>query len=235
MFQIDGKRMKTWNVVHGCHFNCKYCSVRLLVENRLRNTPKYANGMKPGFSEREMRKAFHPGEWVFIGYMGDIACQPEANILRVIERIRTRPKVNFYMQSKNPQMFVNLIEKHGRQVFPQNCWLGTTLETTCRVPFSKVPAPIQRFEAMATLRLKYGRDLMVSIEPIMDFSPTVFAFWLATIEPDYIFIGADNYHNHLPEPPRAKLREFIDLLQHDHLNVILKAGLERLLDAKPNP
>lgn len=229
MFQIDGKRMKTWNVVHGCRFNCSYCSVKTLVETRLRNTPRYANGMTPGFSEREMRKPFHPGEWVFVGYMGDIACQPEANILRVIERIRTRPQVNFYMQSKNPRVFVNLIEKYGRQVFPENCWLGTTLETTRRVPFSKAPAPIQRFEAMAELTLKYGRRTMVSIEPIMDFSPAVFAFWLATIEPDYIFVGADNYGHRLPEPPRTKLREFIELLRDNGHNVVEKSGLERLL------
>lgn len=230
MFEIDGKRMRTWNVLHGCTFQCSYCSVRSLVETRLRNVPKYQNGMAPGFAERELRTPFHPGEWVFLGYMGDVACQPEVNILRAIERIRTRPKVNFYLQSKNPQVFVRLIEKYGRDAIPANCWLGTTLETTFRHPYSKAPAPAQRFEAMATLRLKYGRDLMVSIEPVMDFNTAVFTFWMATIEPERIFIGADNYHNGLPEPPRAKLREFIDILRDNGHLVVEKPGLGRLLD-----
>lgn len=230
MFEIDGKRMRTWNVLHGCTFSCSYCNVRSLVETRLRKTPKYADGMAPGFSERELRKPFHPGEWVFLGYMGDIACQPEANLLRAIERIRTRPKVNFYMQSKNPQVFVRLIEKYGRDVIPENCWLGTTIETTFRHPYSKAPAPIARFQAMSELVLKYGRRTMVSIEPVMDFNPAVFAFWLSVIEPDYIFIGPDNYNNGLPEPPRAKLREFIELLRDNGHNIIEKSGLGRLLD-----
>ncbi len=224
--------MASRNVLHGCTMQCSYCNVRSLVEKRLKDAPKYARGMEPGLAERELSKGFKPGEWVFVGYMGDVACQPDRNVDLVMERIRNMPEVNFYFQSKSPQIFVDWITRSGGAFPPPNVTFGTTLETNRQTgAVSKAPPPIARFEAMVILR-NMGWRLMVSVEPVMDFDLTTLAFWLLYLEPDYIFLGADNYNNGLPEPSSDKLRSLISAIKslpNPGTTLIQKPGLERLL------
>lgn len=235
MFTINGRPMKTWNVLFGCHFSCTYCSVRSLVATRLKNSPKYAHGMEPGIAEREINRNFRPGDWVFVGYMGDVACQPIQNLRPVLERIEQQPEVNFYFQSKDPACFLGWMQT-WHPVFPPNVTFGTTLETnrTFTGVYSNAPPPIARFEAMVKLALHHHRRTIVSIEPVMDFDLGILAWWLSMLEPVYIFLGANNYHNgpDLPEPSASRVRSLIEAIEampNRSTTLIQKPGLERLL------
>lgn len=229
MFEIAGQRMTTWNVLHGCRFDCSYCSVRSLVATKLSKAPKYARGMEPGLAEREINRHFKPGEWVFVGYMGDVACQPFDNVRRVLERIDSMPEVNFYFQSKDPAAF---LDWHGGWPLPRNITFGTTLETNRAYTFSCAPPPVARLEGLFRLKSAgYGgpHKTMLSIEPVMDFDLGTFSWWIDAISPERVFIGADNYGHNLPEPSESKLRSLIEAVKSTCPEVILKPGIERLL------
>jgi hypothetical protein len=229
MFTIDGKPMKTWNVLHGCTFECSYCSVRQMVATRFKDHPKYMGTFEPRISERELaRRNFKPGDWVFVGYMGDVACQPVIYRLKlVLDRIRFMPDVNFYLQSKNPEYFVDFLESGGD--IPENVVLGTTMETNRLTPQSSAPSPADRYFYMRDLKIVHRRRIMISVEPVMDFNLSIFLPWLQTLRPERVFIGADNYGNNLPEPSAGELHRLIDRLRADDIEVIEKPGLERLL------
>lgn len=69
----------------------------------------------------------------------------------------------------------------------------------------------------------------ISIEPVMDFDLDRMTAWIADIRATIIEIGADNYHNNLPEPPPAKLKALLRNLKKICPVVVEKPGLERLL------
>jgi hypothetical protein len=48
------------------------------------------------------------------------------------------------------------------------------------------------------------------------------------MQPDIIEVGADNYHNHLPEPPWSKVKALLGKLRGISPRVVEKEGLERL-------
>jgi len=68
----------------------------------------------------------------------------------------------------------------------------------------------------------------ITIEPILDFDIEPFLMLLRNVEPDFINIGADSGHNHLPEPKSEKIRELIKELEKI-TEVRLKKNLKRLL------
>jgi hypothetical protein len=69
----------------------------------------------------------------------------------------------------------------------------------------------------------------VSIEPLMDFDIYPFIKWMKDLKPEFIEVGADNYHNNLPEPTPEMVKELLFHLQGVCPNVIQKDGLGRLL------
>ncbi|MCL0048393.1 hypothetical protein M1N20_02975 [Dehalococcoidia bacterium] len=68
----------------------------------------------------------------------------------------------------------------------------------------------------------------ISIEPIMDFDLEVLTQWLDRIKPGIVEVGADNYCNHLPEPPWWKVEALLKNLRGICPRVVEKEGLERL-------
>jgi len=193
------------------------------VATRLKDSPVYKDGMTPGINMGMLGKKFKPGEWVFIGYMGDVSCQLWDNIQLVLDKVWEQPEVNFYIQSKAPDAFTGCEAE-----FPVNVVFGTTLETNRDYKESQAPAPHERYKSMLKLRTTQRR-LMVSIEPVMDFDLEIFTAWIQDIRPERVFLGADNYGNGLPEPTAEKLSAFIGQLKDAGIEVIEKQGLTRLL------
>ena len=227
MFQVGGKPMRTWNVHVGCHFDCIYCNARRTALTRLRNSPRYKDGFTPHLVEKELSKKFDPGDFVFVGYMGDISFASRSIIMNLCQRINEQPEVNFLFCTKNPLIYANT------NVWPENLYLGATIETNRDYNLTRAPAPLHRYEAMRALD---HPKKFISIEPICDFHLRTLVAWMKEIGPEIIEIGADNYHNNLPEPKSEKsgarapwkVNWLLEDLREFCPTVVEKVGLERL-------
>ncbi len=220
MFQVGGKPMKTWNVHVGCDFLCTYCNARRTALTRLRNSPRYRDGFKPHLVEEELSKKFAPGDFVFVGYMGDISFASLPTIIDLRQRINDQPEVNFLFCSKNP-----LIYWDWQIVWPENLYLGATIETNRDYHLTRAPAPLYRYIGMRALD---HPKKFISIEPVCDFDLDEMLSWITEIHPQIIEVGADNYHNSLPEPPWEKVDKLLEGLENICPTVVRKVGLERL-------
>ena len=91
-------------------------------------------GDEPFIVEKEMRRVFKKGDFVFIEDMNDLygSWVPIELILRVLKYTDLFPDANFLSCTKNPQRYVDLIE--GGYVFSKNHFLGCTLETNRDMP-----------------------------------------------------------------------------------------------------
>lgn len=207
---------ETWNPVSGCLHNCVYCWARRLAETKLHNVERYRRGFIPRLNENEFTRKFKSGSTVFVSDMGDLLGDwvDEGWIKRVLNHIIKFPETVFLLLTKNPKRFLEF-------EIPENCIIGTTLETnrdTAHV--SKAPRPAARFQALDSLN--HDSRLRVSIEPIMQFDTDVFVKWIKTIEPEFVYVGYDNYGNNLCEPSLKKTRLLMQLLQ-DSTKVIPKS------------
>ena len=220
MFQVGGKPMKTWNVHVGCDFLCTYCNARRTALTRLKNSPRYKDGFNPHLVREEFGKRFQPGDFVFIGYMGDISFASRPIIVDLCRVIQEQPEVDFLFCSKNP-----LIYGYWHIVWPENLYLGATIETNRDYHLTRAPAPLYRYIGMRALN---HPKKFISIEPVCDFDLDMMLFWMAEIKPSIVEVGADNYHNNLPEPPWEKVEKLISGLEMFCPTVVKKRGLERL-------
>lgn len=224
MYIVDGKPMKTWNVFIGCDFRCSYCNARKAALTRFKHIPRYQNGFLPKLVESEFTKHFKPGEFVFIAYMGDIFFATRGQILRILQRVKLFPETSFLLQTKNPSIF-----SYWQVNFPPNVYLSTTIETNRDYHLTMAPPPIERFRQLTG----YPHNAkFLSIEPIMDFDLDTLTLWVELLQPDIIEVGADNYHNHLPEPSWGKVEGLLANLKNICPKVIEKDGLERLRERR---
>lgn len=214
------KTMKTWNVFVGCRFNCTYCNARKTALTRLKNSPRYRNGFSPHLVESELDRRFTPGDFVFVGYMGDIAFAPLPVIVDLLRQISAQPEVKFLFCTKEPRMYLQ-----WDLPWPSNLYLGATIETDKDLGLTEAPSPSQRYNSMRYLN--HPRKF-ISIEPICDFNLIRLLKWMYDISPEIIEVGADNYHNGLPEPPWSKVQDLLKALRDFCPNVIEKVGLHRL-------
>lgn len=215
---------RTWNVFVGCRFDCTYCNARKLAETRLKDSPRYKDGFTPKLVESELRRSFKAGEFIFIGYMGDIAFAARDELLRILARVREFPETDFLVQTKKPESLYVLWEEYSIYL-PPNVVFGTTIETNRDYGLSKAAAPYERF---LYLNAYPAERKFVSIEPIMDFDLETMVMWMRVIGPDIIEVGADNYSNNLPEPRWEKVEELLSRLREVCPQVNEKEGLERL-------
>ncbi|KKM91161.1 hypothetical protein LCGC14_1231290 [marine sediment metagenome] len=226
MFQVGGKSMVTWNVFVGCDYLCTYCNARKAALTRLKHSPRYRDGFKPHLVEKELSRKFKPGDFVFVGYMGDISFASRSTIIDLCQSISAQPEVNFLFCTKNPSIYLR-----WQILFPGNLYLGATIETNFDYGLSQAPSPLHRFQAMKELAYPHK---FISMEPLMEFHLRTVVDWMKEIDPEIIEIGADNYHNHLPEPKSNgaltpwKVRWLLDGLREFCPTVVEKGGLERL-------
>lgn len=224
MFLINGKPMKTWNVFIGCRYECTFCNARKAAETRFRHIPRYRDGFTPKLVEELLHRRFKPGQFIFVAYMGDISFATKEEFLRILAKIREFPETYFLVQSKNPRQLYDWREDWGISL-PPNVYLGTTIETNRDYRLTKAPPPVERFRYLTG----YPHNLkFLSIEPIMDFDLEELVLWVTLMNPDVIEVGADNYHNDLPEPPWSKVQKLLEKIREVCPRVIEKEGLERL-------
>jgi len=218
---------ETWNPVamhcpYGCYFGG--CWAEALKQGRLKDSPRYRDLSQPKLIEKELRRTFKKGEYVFVEDMGDLFAPNVSDtliqqVLLTIWDDRNKD-AKFLLLTKNPErMFV--WEKN----IPENCLCGSTIETTEPLKaISKAPATQNRYMAMRMLEHPHK---MICIEPIIDFNSVKFQAWIEEIEPELIVIGYDNYSCHLPEPSLAKTMKFIEALKAEGFNVQTKTLREK--------
>lgn len=206
----------TWNPITGCKHNCVYCWARRLVNSRLKGTKKYRRGFEPTIHEREFKREFKPNEFVFVSDMGDMwgSWVPEEWIVRVLEHVARFPKTTFLFLTKNPQRYGEFRDLLSGL---DNVILGATIETDLQTEYmswriSEAPAPDARFAGMYYMHYCGFRNLMISVEPVLEFSD-YFPKRIKNVEPRFVYVGYDNYMCRLPEPPLSKTLWLIDELK----------------------
>ncbi len=206
---------RTWNPFTGCGFECRYCWARKLALGKC-HYPDF----KPAFHPERLKVKFKPDDFVFVTSMGDVSYASWPELRQILEVIKINPQSRFLIQTKEPNMFLD------GQIWGENIYQGCTIETNRSIPISKAPPPVERYHAVATNNHPHK---FLSIEPIMDFDAEIFFAWILDMKPEIIEIGADNYHNNLPEPEPRKLLDFMNGLVKVGFNVKQKDGLGRLL------
>jgi len=221
----------TWNVGKGCTHLCSYCNVWKVFVPKLQRNP-LTRRYRDGFAVRLFRDRLRNPDYkksgvglVFIWYMGDWMCEavPDEWIFAILEVVRRDPDTEFLSCTKNPMRYLDF-EEH----FPENLWLGTTIESNRPMAdrFTKAPPVRERYRAMR--RIDWEKKFL-SIEPKMDCDPQTLAKWAGDMGIRIVEVGADNYGNNLPEPAGWKVDRLLRLLDEVCDLVVPKEGLGRLL------
>jgi len=205
---------KTWNPVFGCNHNCIYCWARRFAK---RMKCEKCREFKPHLHEERLSQKFSPTDFVFVSDMGDLfgSWVPDEWIQSVKEAIKKQPiTARFLFLTKNPRRYLDPIP--GGWLSEQVIY-GATIESNRDWHVSKAPSPFERIKAMRGLyeRLSFlsYHQIMLSIEPIMDFDEEIFPSHIRKIRPDFIYVGYDNYGCGLPEPTLEKTQRLISELR----------------------
>ena len=194
---------ETWNPLEGeCPHHCSYCWARKLIKRH--NMAKYRG--EPRIIEKEMKRKFKDGSFVFVQDMSDLFANgvPTQCIIKILKYIEQFPNVTFLLLTKNPKRY------HEFNI-PKNCICGCTIETNREYHASLAPSTYLRL--MEMWYLGHPRK-MISIEPIMDFDLNTFVLALGILNGlEFVYIGYDNYNNHLPEPSLDKTMKLIRELE----------------------
>jgi len=219
----------TWNPIAGeCLHRCGFCYVPNKVAPWLQRmgNDKYYGMARIIESEFKVPLVVPEDYIIFVESCGDLMGSwiPDLWIFRVLERIREFPQTTFLLQSKNPARFCEF-------EIPDNCILGTTIETNRDYGLTKAPQPKQRFLAMK--KMPITQEIMVSLEPIMEFDLVTLLAWMGVLRPKFVSVGADSGHNNLDEPSAFKLKQLLWQLELV-TEVRRKKNLSRLLEEVEN-
>jgi protein gp37 len=163
----------TWNPVTGCLHGCNYCYAERIATNE-RMAKVYPMGFEPvfhpyrldapknahQFTEQEIIKKAQERRldleqaklWaknVFVCSMADLFGKwvPDDWIMRVFDSVIKYDQWNYLFLTKYPQRLQEIGEKLGGS-FPDNCWVGTTVDEQKRVriaqeAFANIKAPVK--------------------------------------------------------------------------------------------
>ena len=148
---IGGKRMNkigwcsiTFNPVWGCLNKCEYCYARKIakrfgkviinevdpyncfsnnhgVQTLINNLKEMTNNFTPTFLDSQYYKRFpKKPQRIFVGSMSEIYYWKKEWMEKVIDKVKQYPQHTFQFLTKFPEVY-------SKWVFPENCWLGTTI------------------------------------------------------------------------------------------------------------
>ena len=198
----------TLNPVVGCRHNCKdtngnpYCYAKRM-NDRFKWIPKWTEPVFYPERLKEIAKIKKPAT-IFVGSMSDIFGKwvDRKWILTILLVTIRNPRHRFMFLTKNPKRYNDF-------AFPDNCWLGTTLD---HIKYKK---RIEQLELGA--RYPKKNKTFVSIEPILsDLSEVDFSGI------DLLIVGKDSSVG--AEPPNPK---WITSLKHK--NIFYKENVKQFV------
>ena len=219
---------KKRNFIGGeCPHQCIYCYVNHF-KKKWKNVRERYSG-KPFLIEKELEKNEGSGQTIFVQDCGDLFAEAISSewIARVLDHLRDYPENTCLFQSKNPKRFLEFISK-----LPVSTILATTIETNRPINLSRAPDVNNRAKYIKMVKEK-GFDVMVSVEPVVDFDLNPFSALLSDIGPNFISIGADSKGHNLTEPSSEKIQLLIDELKK-FTKVKVKGNLNRLIERHGN-
>jgi len=195
MYEVEGKRVKTWTPGPGCNYECCYCFGPEIY--RRFSQCHLCQGFIPHVHPERLEKPpkFKAGETWFIQSMGDFAFLYIQDKRRIIDIVKYHPETLFYLQSKNPEL---AFSQPGLTplIFPNNLVLGTTIESDFHSKklakgkpysaYSRAPVPKRRYKALC--KHPHSRKY-VTIEPIMQFDSVTLLSWLKEMKPEFVYVG----------------------------------------------
>ena len=219
---------KTWNPLGGeCLHKCPYCWVTKQLKPMFPNVRKKYSG-EPRLVQYELENAKYKlweiNDYVFVCDCTDLFGNwvPTEYIRQILEVIGTRTN-RFLLLTKNPERYRQLISI-GVSI-PDNCVLGCTIESDID-HLSTGMMESARLAVMLELSLM-GYPVMLSIEPIMDFS-LKFIEKIVEIKPRCVAVGYDNYSNGLTEPSLEKTKFLMERLAAIGITVYAKTIREAI-------
>ena len=184
---------KSWNPVGGeCRINCPYCWAKKLIKTY--KMEKYEGPAR--IYPKELLKKFRADDFIFVSDMRDLfeSNVPSGLIQQVLDYIEKSP-AKFLLLDKNPQRYLEFN-------LPDNCVPGATIETDLG---------FGRMERIVAMR-KVSSPKMVCIEPIMNFTDD-FPYKIASLKPEFVAVGYDNYNSGLVEPSLGRTQDLIAVLK----------------------
>lgn len=213
----------TWNPLAGrCSHECEYCYM-----NSLRRFNKKYKG-EPRIYDKAINEDLGEDNFIFVCSATDLFARdvPEDMIKTILTKCKSNNYNKYLFQTKEPVMF-----RKYKNWLPEDCILVTTIETNrskLTDEISNAPIPEVRYYDIKELS-NDGLDVMVTIEPIMDFDLDILVSWMKDIEPIQINIGADSGNNNLKEPNSSKVESLCQRLK-PFTNLKLKDNLGRIVD-----
>lgn len=180
-----------------CAFECSYCWAQDM-KNRFK-WKKYQGVFRIIHKEIKRLNKLKIDDLPFLCDMIDIGDPriPKHVLIYLFTLIGTLKCESVLLLTKNPYVYIQF-----KRYISSNVILGATIETDLDITaqYSKAPSTEYRLICMEKLKdLLPNNKRFISIEPILDFSPT-FIKDIANIEPWAVAVGYDNYFNDLDEP-----------------------------------
>ena len=202
---IDG----TWNPIKGlCPFLCVYCYMLAIFKRFKQNTTMR-------LEQKELQTKLDSGKFISIGSSTDMWSYPVESswIAQVLDRCSQYPDNKYLFQSKSPKRFLEFLD-HPLMGLKEQLVFATTIETNRDISaFSKADSIEERVAAMTRLR-ELGYQVMITVEPVMQFDFAELVAMLRQIAPFQVNIGSNsNKAVKLPEPARDELVALIDGLR----------------------
>jgi DNA repair photolyase len=202
----------TWNTIKGkCSHDCIYCYMKRFELKEVR------------FDEKELKTNLGENNFIFVGSSNDMFAEniPDDWILKTLNICEKFNKNKYLFQTKNPKRYL----KFSDYTIISNSILCCTLETNRYYKISNAPFTKERAWWMKSLGFE---NMMITIEPILDFDLDDFIKIITKIKPIQVNIGADSKKHNLPEPDQEKIKELIIGLQENGIKVFIKENLKRL-------
>jgi len=194
-----------WNPVWGCRNNCPYCYAKSIAKRfgKSDNERQFI----PTWRESGFNKKFAKSvKRVFVNSMSDIMYWDIRWIIKVIERIKTMPNIQFIFLTKGG------VDAYGAHCYPDNCVLGFTAETP-----HQIPSVINNGSC----------KLLLNIEPMLEPFNSGYVAGCAKIF-DWVIIGAETGNR--KDKPIPELWWFEWMLSAPHLfKLFTKPSLDHLL------
>lgn len=143
----------SWNPVTGCKFGCDYCYARDIANRFIEN--KFEPTFYPerlAMPDNTKPSEMPGGNRVFVCSMADLFGDwvPNNWIFKILEKVQEHPEWTFIFLTKNPERLKTF-------EFPENAWVGTTVDCQARAYKAEEHMP----EVRASVRF-------ISCEPLLE-------------------------------------------------------------------